>query len=134
MVHGEEASLIHFHEVGQMDAIVDIISVCSLVNHIKPDKIVISPINVGFGSVTTMHGLLPVPAPATIGILKNIIVYSNDIQGELCTPTGAALVKYFADYCGNLPKMIINKIGYGIGTKDFGVASFVRSYLGTAEA
>lgn len=93
--HNCEVSEIHFHEVGTMDAIADIVGVCMLIDELSPDMIVSSPINTGSGTVQCAHGILPVPAPATAFILKGIPIYSNEINGELCTPTGAALVKYF---------------------------------------
>lgn len=124
---------IHFHEVGTMDAIADITGVCMLINELGIDKIIASPINTGKGSVKCAHGILPVPAPATAYILKGIPIYSNNINGELCTPTGAALLKYFVSEFGNMPLMKIEKTGYGLGTKDFETANCVRAFLGETE-
>lgn len=131
IVHGETVVDIHFHEVGRLDAIADIVGVCSLIEDINPDKIISSPICVGFGTVHAAHGILPVPAPATALILKDVPIYSGEVQGELCTPTGAALLKYFADDFESMPRIVIQKSGYGIGTKQFSEApNCVRAVLG----
>jgi pyridinium-3,5-bisthiocarboxylic acid mononucleotide nickel chelatase len=131
--HGKEVSEIHFHEVGTFDAIADITAVSFLIRKINPDKIIASPVCVGSGEVKCAHGILPVPAPATANILNGVPIYAGNIRGELCTPTGAALVKYFADEFGEMPLMIPNKIGYGMGKKDFEKANCVRAILGSAE-
>ena len=128
--HGRPVEEIHFHEVGTMDAVADITSVCILMDMIRPDKVVASPIATGFGKVHCMHGILPVPAPATAYILKGVPAYSGRIEGELCTPTGAALIKTFADEFGNMPVMAAERIGYGMGKKDFEAANCVRVMLG----
>lgn len=132
-VHNAPVSEIHFHEVGALDAIADIAMFCMLVDLIGADKIVASPVNVGSGKVACAHGILPVPAPATAEILKGISAYSNGIDGELCTPTGAALLKFFVNYFSDMPCMAVDKIGYGMGTKDFETANCVRAFIGTAE-
>jgi uncharacterized protein (TIGR00299 family) protein len=129
-VHGVNVNEIHFHEVGNMDAIADISAVCLVMSRLNVDNIVVSPIHVGSGQVKCAHGILPVPAPATAYLLRGIPSYSGDIKGELCTPTGAALVKYFASSFGNQPVMSISKIGYGMGKKDFPQANSVRVMLG----
>jgi uncharacterized protein (TIGR00299 family) protein len=130
-VHGTSISEIHFHEVGNLDAIADIAAACFLMHELDPDKVIVSPINVGSGQVKTAHGILPVPAPATALLLKGIPSYSSDrVTGELCTPTGAALVKYFAFEFGSQPVMAMEKIGYGMGKKDFEQANCVRALLG----
>ncbi len=129
-VHGVNVNEIHFHEVGNMDAIADISAVCLVMSRLNVDNIVVSPIHVGSGQVKCAHGILPVPAPATAYLLRGIPSYSGDIKGELCTPTGAALVKYFASSFGNQPVMSISKIGYGMGKKDFPQANTVRVMLG----
>ena len=132
-VHGVPVSEIHFHEVGTMDAVADITAVCLLMNEIEPDEVIVSPVHVGFGKVKCAHGILPVPAPATAYILKGIPVYGGKIEGELCTPTGAALLKYYADSFGEMPLMKVNSIGYGMGKKDFAAANTVRALLGDTE-
>ena len=121
---------IHFHEVGTMDAIADVVAVCLLMNRIKPDEIVVSPVHVGSGQVHCAHGILPVPAPATAYILRDVPIYGGAIRGELCTPTGAALLKHFATKFAGMPVMQINAIGYGMGKKDFEAANCVRAMLG----
>lgn len=128
--HGRPVTQIHFHEVGTMDAIADIVAVCLLMDKIAPDKVVVSPIHVGSGQVRCAHGILPVPAPATAHILKNVPIYGGSIRGELCTPTGAALLKHFADSFGEMPVMQTTAIGYGMGKKDFEAANCVRAMLG----
>ncbi len=131
--HGKEVSEIHFHEVGTFDAIADITAVCFLVRKIMPGKIIASPVCVGSGEVRCAHGILPVPAPATADILKGTPIYAGNIKGELCTPTGAALVKYFADEFSEMPLMVSDKIGYGMGTKNFEKANCVRVILGMTD-
>jgi hypothetical protein len=130
MVHGREVSQVHFHEVGMLDAIADITGCCLLIEKIKPERIVVSPIKTGFGQVHCAHGIMPVPAPATALILQGIPNSAGKTEGELCTPTGAALIKYFADEYGYQPEMTTDKIGYGMGKKDFEAANCVRALLG----
>jgi uncharacterized protein (TIGR00299 family) protein len=129
-VHGCPVEDIHFHEVGKMDAIADILGVCILVEELAPDRVIVSPINVGSGSVRCSHGIMPVPAPATAHLLHNIPMYSGSIKGELCTPTGAVLLAHFADSFGSMPEMLVRKVGYGIGKKDFETANCVRVFFG----
>ena len=120
--HGVNIENIHFHEVGTMDALADIIGCCMLINELS--------VNTGKGTVKCAHGVLPVPAPATANILCGIPIYNNEIKGELCTPTGAALLKYFVSEFGSMPLMKVSKIGYGMGTKDFDTANCVRVVIG----
>lgn len=130
-VHGEPISEIHFHEVGNYDAIADIAAVCYLMHELDVDKVVFSPINVGGGTVKCAHGILPVPAPATALLLEGIPSYESEtIKSELCTPTGAALAKYFAFDFNSQPVMTVRKIGYGMGKKDFRQGNFVRAIYG----
>ena len=129
-VHGAPVDKIHFHEVGEMDAIADVTAAAFLMNEINPDKVIISPINTGKGQVKCAHGIIPVPAPATAYILQGMPAYINYINGELCTPTGAAIIKYYADEFGSMAVMDIKKIGYGMGHKDFEAANCVRIFLG----
>lgn len=131
--HQKPISDIHFHEVGTMDAIADITAVCFLMNKLAPGQVVVSPIHVGSGQVRCAHGILPVPAPATAFILKGVPMYGGEIRGELCTPTGAALLKHFATKFGDMPIMNVSAIGYGMGKKDFERANCVRVMLGEAE-
>ena len=132
-VHGVPVSEIHFHEVGTMDAIADITAVCMLLEKLSPDEVVVSPIHVGSGQVWCAHGVLPVPAPATAYILKDVPIYGGRIKGELCTPTGAALLKHFATRFGDMPIMNTRAIGYGMGKKDFEAANCVRAMFGDTE-
>ena len=129
-VHGVPVENIHFHEVGSLDAVADVVGVCLLMEMIAPDRVVVSPVHVGCGQVKCAHGILPVPAPATALLLEGVPTYGGAIRGELCTPTGAALLKQFADRFGEMPVMTVNKIGYGMGNKDFEWANCVRAMLG----
>lgn len=131
--HGVPVTEIHFHEVGAMDAIADITAVCLLMDRLAPERVVASPIHVGSGQVVCAHGILPVPAPATAHILRDVPVYGGQIQGELCTPTGAALLKHFVTEFGPMPVMRTSAIGYGMGKKDFPAANCVRAMLGETE-
>ena len=131
--HGVPVTEVHFHEVGTMDAIADVTAVCMLIDRIKPQKIVASHVNVGGGTVKCAHGILPVPAPATANILEGIPSYSGDIKSELCTPTGAALLKHFVNEFGDMPQMSFEKNGFGMGTKDFERANCVKITLGEGD-
>lgn len=128
--HGVPVTEIHFHEVGAMDAVADVTAVCLLMAELSPDEVVVSPVHVGSGHVKCAHGILPVPAPATAYILKDVPIYGGEIKGELCTPTGAALLKHFATRFGDMPVMKTQAIGYGMGKKDFHTANCVRAMLG----
>ncbi|HBA96954.1 MAG TPA: nickel pincer cofactor biosynthesis protein LarC [Lachnospiraceae bacterium] len=133
--HGCPVEQIHFHEVGTMDAIADIVGTCYLLNELKVDKIIASAVRTGYGEVECAHGVLPVPAPATEYLLRGIPVYSGSIKGEMCTPTGAALLKYFVSSFGEMPVLQIEKTGYGMGKKEFETINCVRAMLGnTADA
>ena len=132
-VHGVPVEQIHFHEVGTMDAIADVTAVCLLLHRLAPDKIIVSPVHVGSGQVRCAHGILPVPAPATAYLLRGIPIYGGSIAGELCTPTGAALIKHFATEFGEMPVMTVSAIGYGMGKKEFPRANCVRALLGESE-
>lgn len=129
-VHGVPVSEIHFHEVGTIDAVADIAAACLLMDRIGPDEVVVSPVHVGSGEVRCAHGILPVPAPATAYLLREIPIYGGSVRGELCTPTGAAILKYFASRFGEMPVMKVEAIGYGMGKKDFDRANCVRAMLG----
>ncbi|MDR1812744.1 MAG: nickel pincer cofactor biosynthesis protein LarC [Candidatus Fibromonas sp.] len=133
-VHGVPVSQIHFHELGEMDAIADITGVCMLMEELAPELVLASPINVGSGQVNCAHGILPVPAPATAHILQNVPIYNDEIKSELCTPTGAALLKYFAREFCKMPVISVAKLGYGLGKKDFEKANCVRAYLGNTDS
>lgn len=128
--HGVPATEIHFHEVGMLDAIADVTAVCMLMDRLAPEQVIVSPVHVGSGHVKCAHGILPVPAPATAYILRDALIYGGGIKSELCTPTGAALLKHFATKFGDLPVMRTSAIGYGMGKKDFAVANCVRALIG----
>ena len=130
--HGMPVTQIHFHELGTMDAVADVTAVCLLMHEIAPDEVVASPVHVGSGTVHCAHGILPVPAPATAHILRGVPSYGGEIDGELCTPTGAALLKHFVTRFGPMPAMSVTAIGYGMGKKDFPQANCVRVMLGEA--
>lgn len=128
--HSRPVQEIHFHEVGTMDAVADVTAVCMLMEKLAPERVVVSPIHVGCGQVRCAHGILPVPAPATAHILRGVPVFGGEIRGELCTPTGAALLRHFATEFGSMPVMCTEKIGIGTGKKDFEAANCVRVFLG----
>ncbi len=128
--HDEPVTQVHFHEVGEKDAIADITAVSVLMEMLSPDKVIASPVCTGFGKVRCAHGILPVPAPATAYILKGIPAYSGNIEGEMCTPTGAAIIRHFAGEFGNMPVLRTDRIGYGMGSRDFEAANCVRALLG----
>ena len=127
--HGVPVEEVHFHEVGAMDAVADVVGVCLLLHLLAPDRVVASPITVGSGTVRTAHGLLPVPAPATACLLEGLPVTTGDIAAELCTPTGAALLRTFASSFGPMPAGVLLRCGHGCGAKDFPRANCVRAFL-----
>ena len=130
-VHGEPMEHIHFHEVGSLDAVTDVVGNCLLMEMLGAERVTVSEIHVGSGTVKCAHGILPVPAPATALILEGLPIYSGEIKTELCTPTGAALLKYFGQSFGPMPAMTMEKTGYGMGNKDFPqAANCVRVVLG----
>ncbi len=132
-IHNMDIESVHFHEVGAVDAMVDIVGAAVGAEALGVDEIVCSPLNVGGGTVTCAHGTFPVPAPATVELLHGAPVYSSGIQAELLTPTGAAIVKTLASRFGVFPAMKIEKSGYGAGTRDFaGHANVVRITIGEA--
>ena len=133
-VHGTTVDQIHFHEVGTLDALADVVGVCLLMHLLAPEKVYASSVHVGCGQVKCAHGILPVPAPATALLLAGVPIYGGAIQGELCTPTGAALLTHFVTKFGELPAMRLLKSGYGMGTKDFPAANCVRAMLGEQDA
>ena len=133
-VHGEPVGEVHFHEVGALDAVADVTAVCLLLERLGVDAIAASPVHVGSGTVRCAHGILPVPAPATALLLQGIPTYGGEISGELCTPTGAALLRHFCRSFCPQPLMCVTKIGCGIGTKRFQEGpNFVRALLGETE-
>ena len=132
-VHGRPVSEIHFHEVGTLDAVADVVGVCLLMETLSPDLVIASPVCTGSGHVHCAHGILPVPAPATALLLRGIPSWEGPVRGELCTPTGAALLKHFVSRFGSRPVMTVDAIGYGMGRKDFDRANCIRAFWGESE-
>lgn len=128
--HGAPIEQIHFHEVGSLDAVADVVGCCLLFHLIDADQVIVSPVHVGYGTVRCAHGVLPVPAPATAHILQGVPIYGGQVMGELCTPTGAALLRHFASRFGGMPQMAVSGIGYGMGSKVFETANCIRAFLG----
>lgn len=129
-VHQTALSQIHFHEVGSLDALADVVGCCYLFYLIAPEEVLCSPVHVGNGFVKCAHGVLPIPAPATAELLKGIPSYTGAVSGELCTPTGAALLRYFSAHFTTMPPLSVTSIGYGMGKKDFEIANCLRVFLG----
>lgn len=124
---------VHYHELGALDAVADITGVCYALYLLKPDFIAVSPIHVGCGQVWCAHGLVPIPAPATVHLLEGIPCYGGQVRGELCTPTGAALLAHFGQMFGSMPLMRTKTVGYGIGKREFPAANCVRAFWGEAD-
>jgi hypothetical protein len=130
-LHNLPPGEVHFHEVGAVDAIIDIVGACLGLELLEVSELTCSPLNVGGGRVEAEHGSLPVPAPATAELLKEIPIYSTGIEGELVTPTGAAIVSTLASSFGPMPPMKVERIGYGAGEKDIpGQANVTRLFVG----
>lgn len=131
-IHGKAIDKVHFHEVGAIDSIIDIVGTAICIEKLNVERVVVSKLQVGTGFVKCQHGIIPVPAPATLEIIKNgkIPVYSKGIEGELVTPTGAAIVAALADEFGPQPEMEIEGIGYGAGYKDFKMPNLLRLVIG----
>ncbi len=132
-VHGSPVGEVHFHEVGMLDAIADVVGTCMLIEKLSPDYIVSSPLRTGFGYVDCAHGKLPIPAPATAILLKGVESYAGDIEGEFTTPTGAALIGYFAEEFGQRPRMRIDEAGIGLGHHDFVIPNILRAFIGESK-
>ena len=120
---------VHFHEVGAMDSIIDVIGVCLALESLNVGKIIASPVPTGYGKVMIAHGLYPIPAPATAEILKGVPLADFHVQGELTTPTGAGFVKALSDEYGYMPALVIENIGYGAGKKNFEHPNVLRAVL-----
>ena len=132
-VHNIPLEKIHFHEVGAVDSIIDIVSTGILIDKLKVDKIYSSKIAVGSGFIKASHGIIPIPAPATVEILKDIPVYQSQIKSELTTPTGASIIKYLVNEFIDLPELKIKMIGYGAGSRDLEIPNVLRIFLGESE-
>lgn len=131
-VHGKSMDEVHFHEVGAIDSIVDIVSVAILMDYIKPDRVISSVVSDGYGTIKCAHGVLSVPVPATSMIYKNEKIRFKQIEvpTELVTPTGAAIISTFAESYGLMPEMNLNKIGIGVGSRNIGGPNTLRVFLG----
>lgn len=132
-VHGVEPENVHFHEVGSIDAVADVLGVCLLMEKLAPERILASPVCTGGGTVKCAHGILPVPAPATERLLRGIPWYPGEIQSELCTPTGAALLRHFVSDFVPMPPMRVESCGYGMGKKEFPRLNALRALWGESE-
>ena len=133
-IHNKPIEEIHFHEVGSVDAIVDIVCAAVAVDHLHIERWVCSPLNVGGGTVECAHGTLPVPAPATLELLKGAPIYSCGVKKELLTPTGAALVRALISEFGSMPAMSVTSTGYGAGAREFaGMPNLARITIGEAD-
>lgn len=131
--HHAPVDQVHFHEVGALDAVADVVGCCLLMDMVGAGRVVASPVALGGGTVTCAHGVLPVPAPATAEILKGVPTYAGPVEAELCTPTGAALLRHFATAFGPQPLMRVNGVGYGMGSRDFAQANCLRAFLGESD-
>ena len=118
-VHGVPFEKVHLHEAGALDAIIDVVGACAGLNHLAPDRILVSPLVTGSGTVRCRHGEYPVPAPATLRLIEGVPSTSGDLPEERLTPTGAAILTTVADDWGSMPAMALRKTGYGSGTRDF---------------
>ena len=134
LVHGTDLDHVHFHEVGAIDSIADIVGVCAGVHALGIERLIVSAVAVGSGTVETSHGTLPVPAPATAALLEGVPVFAGPATGELTTPTGAALLCALADGFGPLPALTVLGSGYGAGTRDIGCPNVCRLLLGESAA
>lgn len=128
-IHGMSPDDVHFHEVGAMDSIIDIIGVCIALELLEIDTIIASPVPTGFGRMKMAHGLYPIPAPATLELLRGIPLSSLQVEGELTTPTGAGILQALATGFGPMPAMQVERIGYGAGRKDFAHPNVIRAIL-----
>ena len=129
-IHNQAIDEIHFHEVGRLSAVAKIAGVLSAIKLMGIERIYASEVQVGKGFVKCQHGTLPVPCPASLALLKGIPIYSNGIEAELVTPSGACILKTVAKDFGPIPKMKIETIGYGAGKKELFIPNFLRIYIG----
>ncbi|MEW6423969.1 MAG: LarC family nickel insertion protein [Bacillota bacterium] len=129
-VHGISPEKVHFHEVGAVDSIIDIVGTAVAIHEAGIEKVYCSPLPSGYGQIKSNHGLLPIPAPATAELLRGIPIRPVQVEGELVTPTGAAIVAALTENFGPAPAMRIDQIGYGLGSKDYGIPNFLRVLIG----
>jgi uncharacterized protein (TIGR00299 family) protein len=133
-IHGTTLDKVHLHEVGALDSIIDIVGAVYAIESLGIDRIVASPLNVGSGTIRSAHGLYPVPAPATLRLLKGAPIYSGRQQAEMVTPTGALLVSSYASQFGTIPPMTVSAVGYGAGRRDFpDTPNVLRVVIGEAQ-
>ena len=132
-IHGVPLSEIHLHELGGVDTLIDVVGTVSGIERLGIEKIYASRVHVGKGFIECAHGILPLPAPATLELLKDVPIYGGDVEGELATPTGAAIISSLASGFGRIPSMVTQRIGYGAGERDFPFPNLLRVFLGTAE-
>ena len=134
-IHGTTLEHVHLHEVGALDSIIDIVGAVYAIESLGVDRVVSSPLNVGSGSIRSAHGLYPVPAPATLRLLKGAPIYSGPQPAEMVTPTGALLVASYADEFGTIPPLTVSAVGYGAGSRDFpDTPNVLRVLVGEADA
>jgi uncharacterized protein (DUF111 family) len=129
-IHNMPFEEVHFHEVGAVDSIVDIVGTAICIDLLKPDAVMASPVHIGGGMTRSQHGIIPVPAPATLELLKGIPIYSKGFQGELVTPTGATILATLCSEFTEYPSMVLQGIGYGMGKKNFDFPNCLRVCLG----
>lgn len=129
-VHGQPIEDIFFHEMGALDSIVDIIGASICIDLLDVDKVYASPIHLGTGFIECANGIIPIPAPATVEVLKDVPIYQTNIKTELVTPTGAAIIKTIAEDFISMPKMTIKKVGYGSGKKNLPIKNLLRVIIG----
>jgi len=129
-IHGKDVQKIHFHELGGLDTIIDVVGAVAGMKYLGVEKVYSSPLPVGRGFVKCAHGILPVPAPATLELLKEVPVYGSDIEAELVTPTGAAIISSLVENFGEMPPMKIDNIGYGAGQRDLPIPNLLRVSIG----
>lgn len=133
-VHGGSPDTVHFHEVGALDAVADISAVSLLLDALAPERITASPVNLGAGTVECAHGVLPVPAPCTAMLLDGVAAFGGEpSDGELCTPTGAALLRHFAGAYGPMPQMTMRSAGLGAGSRDTARPNILRAFMGETD-
>jgi uncharacterized protein (TIGR00299 family) protein len=133
-VHGVPVDEVHFHEVGAVDAIVDVVGTVAGLHLLGVERVFAAPLRVGYGTVACAHGLLPVPAPATLELLRGVPVCGGEVEAELVTPTGAALISTLAASFGGAPPMRVERIGYGAGSRDLPIPNLLRVTIGMATA
>ena len=134
-IHGTTLEKVHLHEVGALDSIIDIVGAVHAIESLGVDRVVASPLNVGSGSIRSAHGLYPVPAPATLHLLRGVPIFSGPQQAEMVTPTGALLVAEYAAGFGTIPAMKVSAVGYGAGARDFAdTPNVLRVLIGEADA